>query len=467
MHIYSKLLLLLFFIAYLPLVSCKKSEPSSSQSSSSDAVTAETREPQGSAVNETESFVGKKSSFHFVSGSIKLVDRISDESNPGGIIHHASCTTRDGTLYLFGGLNDLQIDTSLKHKLNPYFWKFDGKEWTRIISGAGPVPRIGASAWCDQTNGNFYLFGGQLLYGSSGSNLKLLNDLWKFDGSNWILIGGSPNSFNLKSISGVMGKPDPENFPGSRSFSSVWQLPDGTIYLFGGIGFDQNDRDYAGDLNQLWKFDGIQWTLLKGSIVRDRNQSLQTRVSKVGSPDPSNTPGRRSGAGSWVGLDGGLYLFGGLQMNDLWKYDGQDWILIAGDPYEKFSKGTIGKIPSGRMYPATWVGAKGELYLFGGYGIYSGPLKHYGSAISLGDVWKFFEGKWHYVGGEEWVTPKIDPRWPQNNCLGSRYGSIVWRDTAGRLLLYGGKGRDGNVRLNPLPYYFYDAPHDQIWEYAD
>jgi hypothetical protein len=119
-----------------------------------------------------------------------------------------------------------------------------------------PVPgaRTGAISWIDK-NGDLWLFGGEG-FGSSevqtGRLLKklkaigvntiligLLNDLWKYEQSinQWIWVSGN-NMVNQQGIYGSKGIPSQFNMPGARSNSISWVDFSGTLWLFGGLGYD-------------------------------------------------------------------------------------------------------------------------------------------------------------------------------------------------------------------------------------
>ena len=59
--------------------------------------------------------------------------------------------------------------------------------------------------------------------------------------------------------------------------------------------------------NDLWKWDGIDWTWISGSNVRDQpgNYGTKETASSI------NIPGARDSSVSWIGLDGSFWLFGG------------------------------------------------------------------------------------------------------------------------------------------------------------
>jgi N-acetylneuraminic acid mutarotase len=98
----------------------------------------------------------------------------------------------------------------------------------------------------------------------------------------------------------------------------------GNLWLFGGEGFGASGAQ-GGDLNDLWKFNGSQWTWVSGSDAGGQAGTYGT----LGTRGAGNVPGGRIDAVSWVGTDGNLWLFGGIglgstgtsgDLNDLWEY---------------------------------------------------------------------------------------------------------------------------------------------------
>lgn len=87
-------------------------------------------------------------------------------------------------------------------------------------------------------------------------------------------------------------------------------------------------------LNDLWIFDGANWTWIYGSNIINQNASYGTQ----GIPDINNIPDAREYALSWIDESNNLYFFGGNgrteddegnleylfnflgYLNDIWKY---------------------------------------------------------------------------------------------------------------------------------------------------
>lgn len=60
-------------------------------------------------------------------------------------------------------------------------------------------------------------------------------------------------------------------------------------------------------MNDLWKFDGINWVWISGTDIVDHQGNHVTQ----GIPHPNNVPGGRLHAVSWIDSLNNLYLFGG------------------------------------------------------------------------------------------------------------------------------------------------------------
>jgi hypothetical protein len=225
-----------------------------------------------------------------------------------------------GNLWLFGGQG---FDSKGNEDVLNDLWKFDGANWTWVsgsntvdqggsygtegVAAAGNVPgaRWGSVSWIDKS-GNLWLFGG-----SDSEND--LNDLWKFDGTNWTWISGS-NGYNQTGSYGTEGVAAAGNVPEARDSSVSWLDSSGNLWLFGGDGYDSQGN--WGLLNDLWKFDGTNWTWVSGSYGYNQTGNYGT----IGLANAGNVPGARAGSVSWIDKSGNLWLFGGNSLNDLWHY---------------------------------------------------------------------------------------------------------------------------------------------------
>ncbi|WP_421879747.1 T9SS type A sorting domain-containing protein [Marinoscillum sp.] len=312
---------------------------------------------------------------------------VSASSNVPGS-RHASISWMDdsGNLWFFGGQG--YDGTGSFNRLND-LWKWDGTNWVWVsgnssadqpgdygdvgVSSATNVPgaRLGSSSWTDDS-GNLWLFGG---FGRNDSGVGYLNDLWKWDGTNWTWISGS-NSINQYGNYGDQGVAASTNMPGGHTGSMIWIDDTGNLWLFGGQGYGESGS--GGHLNDLWKWDGTNWTWMSGS------KSINTSgiYGSKGEAASANAPGAREHSLSWIDSSGNLWLFGGYgydgfgsrsYLNDLWKWDGTNWIWISGSKttsspgiYETSGMTSSTPIPGARQ---GGILGKDNLLLFGGYGV--------------------------------------------------------------------------------------------------
>jgi N-acetylneuraminic acid mutarotase len=184
-----------------------------------------------------------------------------------------------------------------------------------------PGGKWGAISWIDSSS-KLWLFGGYGVY--MPGNAGLINDLWNYDptSNEWTWISGSNDAYQAGTY-GTKGIAAPSNVPGARCQPLSWLDSSGNLWLFGGEGND-SASPYQGPLNDLWKYDPSvqEWTWISGSDIREQPGIYGTR----GISDPSNVPGARSAALSWLDSSGNLWLFGGSGVNysnlsDLWRYN--------------------------------------------------------------------------------------------------------------------------------------------------
>jgi N-acetylneuraminic acid mutarotase len=322
-----------------------------------------------------------------------------------------------------------------------------GTQGTASSSNA-PGAREAAVSWTD-SSGKLWLFGGGG-YDAAGT-FGLLNDLWSFDGSNWTWVNGA-TTVNQAGVYGTQGTAAASNVPGAREGSTTWIDAGGNLWLFGGYGLDASGL-LRGDLNDLWKFDRNNWTWVSGASSTQQAGSYGTQ----GITDPSNAPGSRDGAVAWTDSSGNIWLFGGAGLdaagtsgglNDLWKFDGSQWVWINGSDlvnqpglYGTQGMASPANAPGARSFPASWTDGSGHFWLFGGVG--------FDSAATLGelsDLWEFDGSNWIWVSGAN-VAGQTGVYGTQGTASASTWPGSRWEasfrtDASGNLWLFGGFGFD-------------------------
>ena len=381
---------------------------------------------------------------------------------PGGRHEAVSWVDRSGQFWIFGGYGVDALGSSFH--LND-LWRFDGANWawmggsntinqpgiygTKGTASPGNVPgaRVGAASWSD-ANGALWVFGG---FGvDAGGAYGYFNDLWKFDGVAWTWVSGSTTR-NPVGVYGTKGVAAAGNIPEGRNGSSAWVGTAGDFWIFGG-------SSSRGILNDLWRFDGTNWTWVNG------NNTVNTGTFYGTQGVPSSGPGARQKAASWADKAGNLWLFGGSgyvqqffagagyvlqggELNDLWKFDGVNWIWVSGAnvPNDPGVPGTSGvaaaaNVPSARHGAVTWVDANAKTWLFGGGGItVSGGSR----ATGLSDLWNFDGTHWTRVGaanlpgsaglyGARRLAIVAAPY--------ARAGAVAGLQASGKVWLFGGGG---------------------------
>jgi N-acetylneuraminic acid mutarotase len=278
-------------------------------------------------------------------------------NTPGGLWQAATWTDNSGNFWLLGGWG---YNTYGNGAIPNDLWQFNStsNEWAwmggsstfggdavagiygvlgKPASGNFPGSRWLGATWTD-SNGNFWLFGGQ---GDDASDTEgILNDLWEFSPTTnqWAWIGGN-STLNCSTVPvkscyepgeyGTLGVPASGNIPGSRLASYSWRDVKGNLWLFGGQGVDANSN--VNVLNDLWEYSPAnnEWAWMGGLTTVGLIPSGGGLYGTLGTPSPGNQPGRRYGGVSWTDKSGNFWLWGGVgldanltegYLNDLWVY---------------------------------------------------------------------------------------------------------------------------------------------------
>ncbi len=296
----------------------------------------------------------------------------------------------------------------------------------------------------------------------------------------WTWVSGAETVNHIGSFTGSADNyPGPGTFPGAMEGSMTWaNATTGDLWMFGGGGcYEDGCGASTGvqyvDLNDLWKFDGTSWTLVKGSGTPNPRGVYGTQ----GTADPANMPGSRQYAATWTDSTGNMWMFGGrgldsattplADLSDLWMFDGSDWTWVGGSStagnVEDYSNTSAA--PGDRRGAMSWIDASGDLWLFGGYR---------DSTLSTGflnDLWKYHvaTGTWTWISGgntldQVGVYGRLGNAGAQN-VPGGRAMAASWIDASGNFWVFGGVGLDSNGdqgNLNDM--WKYDvANNDWAW----
>ena len=333
-----------------------------------------------------------------------------------------------------------------------------GTEGTAAASNM-PGSRFPAVTWSD-ASGNLWLFGGDGCDSGVASCYGSLNDLWKYSNGQWTWMSGA-NYADQQGTYGTLGTPASDNTPGARRRSAGWTDANGNLFLFGGSGVDEHWT--WGYLNDLWKYNGGQWTWIGGAAVVYQAGTYGT----LGTASASNIPGARWGGVSWTDSSGNFWLFGGEgddstpqlgELNDLWKYSNGQWTWMSGanvvnqtGVYGTMGTAAPGNIPGARWGAVSWVDTSGNFWIFGGNGHDSA-----GTFGVLNDLWKYSGGQWTWMGGGNVVNQAgiygTLGTAASGNIPGSRLFASAWTDLSGNFWLFGGYAVDsaGAAELNDL-----------------
>jgi hypothetical protein len=387
-----------------------------------------------------------------------------DSDTPGGSKYSAGWTdsTPNHNLWLFTGSSHA-IGFPNVGAFFGEMWEYVGTQnydgglgnyWTQVAASSSPMARWGAVTWTDGA-GNFWLYGGQDAFDD------FLNDLWTFNPSTltWTFVSAGPT---VNGAYGTKGTAGPNNFPGARWGATARRDPTtGTVWMFGGFGFDGSSAA-PGLLNDLWTFNGTQWTWISGSKLTNQSGVNGT----LGVPALTNVPGGREEPVSWIDNTGNFWMFGGFDLspqnqpnafNDLWEFSGGQWTWQSGAnfvnqtaTYGNQGVAAAGNVPGARWNPAAWSDVHGNFWLFGGVG-YDATANG-----TLADLWEYKGGQWIWVKGPSSVaqtgiygTAANPVFWPLvTNSPGSRWGATYWVTPQGfappMFWMFGGEGFDSS-----------------------
>lgn len=411
-------------------------------------------------------------------------------SYPGARASALQWTNSNGIVWIFGGqgydkfgvsveyLNDLW---SYNPSTNQWIWH-SGSDFANStgsynetgLSSTAYVPgaRWHGTNWIDSED-NLYLFGGYLF---NQTTTGRYNDFWKYQPvtKEWTWLSGVNSTTEITDI-GTYGniQTGSKPFPGARHGGLTWTDPAGDFWMLGGALSGSNN----GMLNDLWKYEPEkdEWNYIRGSTKMILNEGV---YGARGIGSPTNEPRSRWHGSSWIGDDGRLWFFGGLNintsinntawLNDMWVYDPASdiytWITgsseINGDAvYGLKGQASAAHVPGARSSSAQWKDDEGNFWLFGGYESFE-----YNN-----DLWKFNPNtlQWSWVSGNNFQnTPgtygELGVPDPSNEIGARRYTeAMVAKD--GGIWIFGGQGIDDEGQLGYLNDLWKYDPTTNIW----
>lgn len=277
-------------------------------------------------LNDVWLFETATKSFH-LHHSGTFLDTIS-ENVPQSRQHPCVCGHGD-TIIVFGGLGTGGFGLS-----DLWAYNLNTKNWTqesdKSKNSSLPSGRGHSAVWC--YNSSMYVFGGK-------SHNSVFHDMWRLNLTSltwtrlWDEDSLNSTDSSLKS-------------PLGRNGAAAWISSD-TFYLFGGNTdptFSSNLQQTSGLASDLWKYlpSHNTWHFVAGPTETGQG----SRLNGIATSYPSNVPGCRRGAASWVDIEGNLWLFGGAGkdtqpdsshqtsklLSDLWRFHVrlQQWAFMGG-----------------------------------------------------------------------------------------------------------------------------------------
>ena len=253
-----------------------------------------------------------------------------------------------------------------------------------------PGGRSGAVRWATP-DGGIWVFGGSGV--DSTGHDGTFSDLWELNPATgeWTWMAG-PDKTEQSGVYGSLGAAAAGNSPGARSAAVSWTDSKGSLWLFGGEGFDSAGK--IGYLNDLWLFNpsSKEWTWMGGSNTLPTCPSTnscgpQGVYGTLGTASSVNVPGGRAGAVGWTDSTGNFWLLGGRvyvvylngwtgYLNDLWKFNPttSQWTWMGGSSTVTGLAGAPGiygtlqtpgteNVPGSRQGSVSWTDSTGNLWL--------------------------------------------------------------------------------------------------------
>jgi len=272
-----------------------------------------------------------------------------------------------GVIWLFGGIDPLTTYSDL--------WKFQGGKWQRVVTNT-PPPQVcpsPASAFDTTRNKLVVLCSDSSLHEFDETDWKDISGLSKtptaraFSSMTYdenikksVLFGGYTTDYinetwtwDGTSWSQVRGDEPPQ-----RTLAAMWFDPHlNRTVLFGGVG-RTSSQDRVTRFNDMWSFDGSNWTEIKPAHVPPARYGAQVAVDpRSGNAllfgglrvDTVQTPGTGNNPPTTTDIQ--------VYADDFWQWDGKDWTQV-----------TFGRTPYARENGAmAFDPSQQTMVIFGGY----------------------------------------------------------------------------------------------------
>ncbi len=276
------------------------------------------------------------------------------------------------------------------------------------------------------------------------------------------------------------------NTPGARYGAAGWTDSYGSLFLFGGAGWEltggQPPDSLSGPMNDMWVCDMswgdfCQWQLVGGYDptpvgVAPNQTTVGAQIIACSQTEGGcSGPPAHLGAATWTDNAGNFWLFGGSDgnnfLNGLWMYNHAalnpaTYTSTEGTWTFKSGSGLVDQpgnytvpplMPGARTNAVTWTDSSGNLWLFGGYG-YDGQTP---SILGfLNDLWEYTGGTWVFVSGGNTYKANQNGNYgtpgtaAATNMPGGRQEAVGWTDANGNLWLFGGEGEDSVGTANGI-----------------
>jgi hypothetical protein len=248
--------------------------------------------------------------------------------------------------YLYAGMGNTVAG-------NAQVWRFDGSDWT-IVGGQGVNSSWAAGTYEDVMS--LASFGGDL-YAGLGTTANDA-EVWRFNGTTWTQVGG-----------------DSLNSSWPAGYEEVYALTTFGGQLYAGLGNSANDAE-------VWRWNGTAWTKVGGDSLNSGWTTNFERVSALGV------------------YNGALYAGLGASTTDaeVWRWNGTAWAKVGGDGLSSSWNTNYEQVESIMAY-------NDKLYV----GL--------GNSTADAEVWEYNGTSWTQTGGDGIASSWVDGQYEQLKSL--------------------------------------------------